>query len=524
MDEERVLVVGAGPVGATLALELARHGVRSTVIDRAELPSRHPKMDFVNGRSMELLDRLGLAGDIRARGVPADHPFAFLWLDRFDGEPLSRWEHPSVAGVREAMAAVNDGTQPYQPYQRVMGSLLEALGRQRLAAHELVDFRPGWALESLRQDGSGVRAVVARGGRTGTVAGRYLVGCDGAGSTVRGAAGIGVDELGPPVWHCDVFFRSTDPALARHGRFFLANLTAGMTLVARDGEQTWTATFPAPGNTPYEGDPLAEVRQRLGIALRVDEVIDVAHWQGRLGVAQRYQAGSVFLAGDAAHQFFPTGGHGANTGIGDAVDLGWKLAAVLSGWGGPTLLASYGAERRRVALINRELCANLLEVWRRFPTLAAHGAGLPWLRAFLDRESYQVGNTGIHFGHRYAGSPVIVPDGTPEPVWDWGSIVPTTWPGARLPSVRLEDGQELYALLGSGFTLLDSSGSGAGKELAAEAERLRIPLLHLEIDGDQARTALERSLVLVRPDQHVAWRGDQPPAQPAAVLRAVCGR
>jgi 2-polyprenyl-6-methoxyphenol hydroxylase-like FAD-dependent oxidoreductase len=519
-----VVIAGAGPVGAVLALELARHGVRSTVLDRAPRPSRHPKMDFVNGRSMELLDRLGLAADIRALGVPDDHPFTFLWLERFDAEPLSRWSYPSVREVRAAMAGGNDGSQPYQPYQRVMGSLLEALGRERLAAHPLVDFRPGWAFESVTQDGTGVRVTAVHEGRRETVEGSHLVGCDGAGSAVRAAVGIGVEELCPPVWHCDVFFRSTDPLLARHGRFFLANLAAGMTLVARDGSSLWTGTFPAPGNAPYAGDPVRELHHRLGVPLRVAEVIDVAHWQGRLGVARRYQAGRVFLAGDAAHQFFPTGGHGANTGIGDAVDLGWKLAAVRNGWAGPALLASYAAERRRVALLNREFCANLLEVWRRFPTLAAHGAGSAQLAGFLARERYQVGNVGVHFGQRYAGSPVVVPDGSPEPAWDWGAITPGSWPGSRLPSVRLADGTELYALLGSGLSLVDTSGTGAGKELAGAAEELGVPVAYLPVEDEAVRTVLERPLVLVRPDQHVAWRGWQPPEHPAAIVRAVCGR
>jgi 2-polyprenyl-6-methoxyphenol hydroxylase-like FAD-dependent oxidoreductase len=482
-------------------------------------------MDFVNGRSMELLHRLGLAEQIRALGVPADHPFTFLWLDGFDRPPLSRWTYPSVQQLRYRMAEVNDGSQPAQPYQRVLGSRLEELGRSRLQGSKLVDFRPGWTLESLTQDGFGVQAgVVDPAGRRQLLRARYLVGCDGANSAVRLAAGIGVEEPFPGVWHCDVYFRSSDPALHRHGRFFLANAAAGLTLVARDGERTWTGTFPCPGNRPFEGDPVAEVRRRLGLEFQVEEVIHVAHWQGRLGVADRYRAGRVFLAGDAAHQFFPTGGHGANTGIGDAADLGWKLAAVIGGWGGPGLLASYQVERRRVALFNREMCANLLEVWRRFPALAAHGASRGQLSAFLDRERYQVDNLGIHFGHRYTTSPVVWPEDGAEPPWEWQRIVPTTWPGARLPSVRLADGRELYDLLGPELTLIDTSGANAGKALAGVAERLGVPVQHLPVDDDHVAGVLERPLVLVRPDQHVAWRGTDSPADGAAVLDRVRGR
>jgi len=522
-----VLVVGAGPVGSTLALELARHGVRSAVVDRSPTASRHPKMDFVNGRSMELLRRLGLAEEVRSLGVPADHPFTFLWAQDFDRSlPLSTWTYPSVDQLRAQIAGTNDGSQPREPYQRVLGSLLEDLGRRRLRRCELVDLHEGWAFGSLAQDASGVLAEVTNvgTGRRRRIRARYVVGCDGANSTVRRAAGIAVDESGPDAWHCDAYFRSTDPTLLRHGPFFLANAAAGLTLVSRDGMHTWTGTFPCPVNRPFDGDPVPEIRRRLGFELRVDQVIDVGHWQGRLAVAHRYRAGSVFVAGDAAHQFFPTGGHGANTGIGDAVDLGWKLAAGLNGWGGPQLLTSYDIERRRVALFNREMCANLLEVWRRFPTMAAEGASRAQLAGYLDRERYQIDNVGIHFGYRYTGSPVVCAEDGEEPAWEWQRIVPTTWPGARLPSVRLADGGEIYDLLGPELTLIDASGSNSGKGLVDEAARLRVPMVRLAVEDDDVRAVLERNLVLVRPDQHVAWRGDESPVDCAAVLDRVCGR
>jgi 2-polyprenyl-6-methoxyphenol hydroxylase-like FAD-dependent oxidoreductase len=508
-----------------LALELAQHGVRSVVVDRSATASRHPKMDFLNARSMELLHRLGLTDDIRGLGVQADHDFTFLWTQGFAEPPVAEWSYPSVDRLRRRMAATNDGTLPREAYQRVLGSLLEQLGRDRCAASPLVDLRAGWALESFRADAEGVTAEVVHTatGHRDRVRARFLVGCDGAGSTVRRLLGIGVDDVGPRIQHCDVYFRSTDPALLRHGRFFLAVSARGLTLVSRDGTQTWTGSFPLPGDAPFDGDPVAVVRARLGIDLQVEEVLAVAHWEGRLSVADRYRAGPVFLAGDAAHQFFPTGGHGANTGIGDAVDLGWKLAAVLSGWGGQSLLDSYQAERRPVALFNREMCFNLLEVWRRFPALWAEGATRAQLAGFLDQERYQVSHPGIDLGYRYGRSPVVWHEGGAEPGWDWHRIVPTTWPGGRPPSVRLADGTELFDLLGPGMTLVDHSGSGAGRPLVAAAGQRGVPVTYLTIDDAHARAVWERDLVLVRPDQHVAWRGDAAPADCAAVLDRVTG-
>ncbi|MEV4627335.1 FAD-dependent monooxygenase [Micromonospora sp. NPDC049523] len=524
--ETPVLVVGAGPVGLVLAQELAHHGVRCLVVDRSRSASRHPKMDYLNARSMELLRRLGLVDEIRARGVPDDHPFTFLWTTSLAEPPVSVWSYPSVAQLRKTIADDRDGVQPREPYQRIVGSRLEELGRARCRADDLVDLREGWSFEALESGPDGVDVVLVEtgSGLRERVHARFVVGCDGANSAVAAAVGIEQDELGPRAHHRDVYFRSTDPVLRRHGRFFLAVAAAGLTLVARDGVGTWTATFPVADDDPVDGDPLDEVRRRLGVPLEVDEVLTVAHWEGRLAVARRYRQGPVFLAGDAAHQFFPTGGHGANTGIADAVDLGWKLAAVLDGWAGAALLDSYEAERRPVALFNREMCFNLLEVWRRYPALWAGGASRSRLAGFLDTERHQVDNIGVHLGQRYLDSPVICPDGTPEPPWDWHRAVATTWPGGRAPNVRLTDGGHLQDRLGPGFTLVDTSGRDAGGPLADEASRLGVPLTHLAVDDPGVRAVWERDLVLVRPDQHVAWRGDRAPDDWRAVLHRVTGR
>ncbi|MFI7546116.1 FAD-dependent monooxygenase [Actinoplanes sp. NPDC049599] len=521
--ETTVLIVGAGPVGAVLAMELAHHGVRSVVVDRSPGPSRHPKMDFIHGRSMEHYRRLGLADPIRRHGVAPDHLFNFQWIETLDRPPVSVWEHPSVEQTRRRMAEVNDGTVPREPYQRVMGSRLEELGRRQLSSLALVDLREGWTFRGYTAEGDSVVAELAGPDGSHHVRARFLVGCDGANSTVRRAAGITVDDATGPVEHRDVFFRSTDPVLRRNGLFFLTVASRGLTLVSRDGDQLWTGTFPLFDAAQRDADPVAVLRERLGVDFAVDEVLVVAHWEGRLAVADAYRAGPVFIAGDAAHQFFPTGGHGANTGIGDAVNLGWKLAAVAQGWGGPALLESYEAERRPVGLLNREFCGNLLDVWRRYPALAAAGAGRARLTAFLERERYQIHNTGIHFGDSYRGSPVVAGADDAEPAWDWTRIVATTTPGWRLPSVRLDDGTELHDLLGPELTLLDCSESKAGTAIADEAAVHGIPLVHVAIEDPHVRSMLERPLVLVRPDQHVAWRGAAP-ADPGAVLDVVRGR
>jgi len=510
-----VLIVGAGPVGAVLALELAHHDVPSIVVERSLRPSRHPKMDYLNGRSMELLRRLGLAAAVRAQGIDPGHSTDFLWTRDFDQPPVLVWHHPSVSQMRQRFATVNDGTAPAEPYQRVQGSLLEHLVRDAARDHPLIDLRPGWTCADVQLGPDGVTATVVEAATNTrhTIAARYLAACDGARSTVRRCLGIPIDEAGETTYHCSVYFTSTDPVLRRYGRAFVTIGARGVTLVSRDEANAWTASVPVPADETLTTDPMVLVRERLGADFAVTDVLSLAQWEGSLGVARTYRRGNAFLVGDSAHQFHPTGGYGANTGLADAVDLGWKLAGAVRGWAGPGLLDSYERERRPVALFNRELCADLLEVWARFRRLAAAGAADEQLAGVLEQDVHQIDNLGVHFGARYADSPVIWAERGGAPTWNWREISASTWPGGRAPSVRLADGGLLFDRFGTGFTLVDLSGAGLGEPLVARAQHRGIPMTHLPLDDTAVRGCWEKDLVLVRPDQHVAWRDDAPPEQ-----------
>lgn len=520
-----VLIVGAGPVGAVLALELARHNVASMVIERSVRPSPHPKMDYLNGRSMELLRRLDLAAIIRERGIGPDHATDFLWTQGFEQPPVLVWHHPSVNQMRQRFAAVNDGTAPAEPYQRVQGSLVEELVRDAVRDHPLIDLREGWTFTDLSLTASGVTATIIDP-QTRTrqhVEACYLAACDGARSTVRRCLEIPMDEVGPPTQHCSVYFRSSDPVLRRYGRAFVTIGSKGLTLVSRDEGDSWTGSIPIPTDEPFTADPIALVQQRLGVAFSVDKVLSIAQWEGSLAVASTYRRGQAFLVGDSAHQFYPTGGHGANTGIADAVDLGWKLASVITGWGGPGMLASYEQERRPVAMFNRELCAELLEVWRRFGRLATNGATNEQLAGVLEQQIHQIDNLGVQFGYRYPTSPVICHEQGDAPLWRWSHITATTWPGSRAPAVRLASGSQLFDQFGVGYTLVDLSNDGIGEPMARAAAHRGIPMTYLSVRDDAVRGCWERDLVLVRPDQHVAWRDDTVPADWNGVLTRVTG-
>jgi 2-polyprenyl-6-methoxyphenol hydroxylase-like FAD-dependent oxidoreductase len=239
-----VLLVGAGPVGAVLALELARHGVGSVLLDSHAVVSQHPKMDYLNARSMQVLSRIGLSAEIRAKGVAPQHPFNFIWSRDFDEPPIAVWNYASVSELTRRIASSDDGSLPSEAHQRLQGSMLEEILRAELRRQPLVDFREGWSFEDLSQDQAEVRVEVverATGMRQSLSAG-YVVGCDGAGSAVRQAIGVGVSQLGPTTRHRDVYFRSSDPVLRRHGRAFLTIAAGGLTLVSRDEMDTWTGT------------------------------------------------------------------------------------------------------------------------------------------------------------------------------------------------------------------------------------------------------------------------------------------
>ncbi|GAA4257552.1 FAD-dependent oxidoreductase [Dactylosporangium darangshiense] len=519
-----VLVVGAGPVGAVLALELAQHGVPCLVVEEGGAPAGHDALDHLGGRSMELLRRLGLAAAIRRAGVDADEATDVVWSRRLDRPPVLVAQRPSVNQLRQRYATVNDGSAPAEQHQAVFGGHLAQQLRTALRASPLVDLREGWTCTQLRIDGDGALATLldGRDGAVATVAARYVAGCDGAHSTVRAGADIGLDGLGAPVAYRAISFRSNDLALRSRGPGLSTLVVGPLTLVSRDERDAWVAHLAVrPGD---RGDPAALLRglHGTGNGAAPPEVLGVEDWDDGLEVALVYRRGPVFLAGEAAHRFHPAGDT-SDTGIADAVDLGWKLAAVHHGWGGPALLDSYEAERRPRALMDRELLSRVLETRRRFGRLAAAGAPQDYLAGVLRQELHLADDVGIGFGGRYATSPVVWHERGTPPSLHGQRITPSTWPGGRPPAVRLADGGQLFDRLGPQLTLVDLTDDGAGAPMCAAARARGVPVVHLPLSDPAVRACWGRRLVLVRPDQHVAWRDDTPPEDWDAVLDLVRG-
>lgn len=530
MESAPVLVVGAGPVGMVAALSLARHGVSCVVVERQSETTRHPKLDYVNARSMELFRPLGLTADVRAARVGPEHSADIIWSTGLAGVPITVWRLPSVAEQRRRIAQHNDGTQPVEPGQRISQITFEPVLRAYCRREPRIDLRLGWHLDRLTPDDDGVTSqlVEVGSGRRLAVRSRYVIGCDGASSRVRTGLGIGLDGFGVPELPNAfmVHFTSRDrDTLHRHGPFW--HYFAGRyVIIAQDEVDTWTVhvngTDPAEFDPP-PADPAAFVRETMGVDLRIDRVLLASRWRPSFGLADRYRAGRVLLAGDSAHQMFPTGGYGMNSGIADAVDAAWKVAALVHGFGGEELLDSYEAERRPVGKRNLHTSQRHLGVHIRVGELLRQGAPLDTVGSFIDAERGENEYLGVELGYRYDESGIVCPDAGAAPGWSPWTYTPTTWPGGRPPSLRLDDGRMAFDRFGPWFTLVDFAADGRADGLLEAAAAQGLPVRHTVVTDPAARELWERDLVLVRPDQHVAWRGNAAPANPAAVVRRVRG-
>lgn len=484
----------------TLARTLALHGVRCLLIERNASTTRHPKMDITNGRSMELFRRLGVADKLRAVAVPEENNFDVSWVTSLaksaGGRELHRFRYPSVAEKRRLILASNDGTQSREPAMRVSQVMIEPVLRDAIVAHPLVDARWGVALEDFEQDDDGVtvRLRAAESGMAEELRCDFLAGCDGGTSKVRDVLGIACEGRAAVAQRYMIHFRSEARDLLQAFGVAWHYQNDKGTLIAQDDKNTWTLQTRVPAGVDATTiDPNELLEAWVGHSF-AHEILVANPWVTHLLVAERYQGGRVFLAGDAAHQYIPTGGYGMNTGIGDAVDLGWKLAAVLRGFAGSGLLATYENERRPVGLRNRLASERHTEVRvkiaERYQSERDPDA--------LARTIASLGNAeneswGIEFGYRYDGV-----EGNPT------LYEPTTAPGARLPSVFLRDGSALYDRLGPWFTLLRFGDS----DPSALIDAAPVPLETVMIDDSAIAPLFEANLVLVRPDTHVAWRGN----------------
>jgi 2-polyprenyl-6-methoxyphenol hydroxylase-like FAD-dependent oxidoreductase len=524
-----------------LALDLAARGVRSTVIERSTSHRAYPKGNTHNCRTMEHYRRLGLADAIRAVGLPPEHPTDVAYLTRLNGYELRRLRMPSAVEKVAEVAAHSVISQIPEPVHRSNQMYVERVVFERLLRTESVTCRLGTEFLGFEETDSGVTVRVrpAGGGPEEVISCQYLVGCDGARSQVRRQLGISYEGEEEETGFLSGLRRSKylripnlikdvirEPAwqywLVRPGRI--------ATLITLDAREEFRMTV-VEGNTDDDDALRALIDDCAGEHVDV-EILGSQDWVAGLAlVARRYREGRVLICGDAAHLFTPTGGFGMNTGIDDAANLAWKLAAAVQGWAGPYLVDSYEAERRPAGLRNTRAAIDLGRPLRGIPLDPALEEDTPEGRRaraevghILQTQADAFASLGVQLGTRYEGSPIIWPDGTPAPEEAYDRYVPTARPGGRAPHLWLSQTRSLFDSLAPGFTLLRTGRrSPPGDPLVAAARRRGIPLTVLDIELPEARDLYESDLALIRPDQHVAWRGDELPEADELLTRVTGG-
>ncbi len=528
-----VLIVGGGPVGLALAGDLGWRGVACALIEQSDGSIYQPRMDMVGVRTMEFCRRWGLVDAVEGSPYPRDYAQDNVYVTSLAGYELGRERFP---GIGQAAPP----PQSPQRRERCPQNMFDPILRAFAASQNTVTMRYRTRLVGFTQDAERVTATVenADTGAREDIAARYLVGCDGARSLVRETLGITMHGNPALTYTTNVIFRCPDlVSLHDKGKAYRHILIGPegtwATIVAINGRDQWR--FSLIGSATQREYTIAEIAAAIRRAVGRDfkfEILSVLPWVRRELVADSYREGRVFIAGDAAHAMSPTGGFGMNTGIGDAVDLSWKLAAVLQGWGGDGLLEFYTIERQPVGTRNvAEASGNLRRMLSvsRNPDISddtPQGAATRKRVGveFTELMRHEWFTLGIHLGYRYEGSPISWPDGTPAPPDEAGTYEQIARPGHRAPHAWLGDGRSTLDLFGRGFTLL---GFGANEAAAApilEAARERhVPIEFISLNEPKVAALYGRTFVLVRPDGHVAWRDDRMPDDPRRVIDVVRG-
>jgi 2-polyprenyl-6-methoxyphenol hydroxylase-like FAD-dependent oxidoreductase len=529
----QVIIAGGGPCGLMLANELGRRGVSVLLVDEKESTAFNPQANATQARTMEHYRRLGFANEIRSEGLPGEYPTDIAYFTRYAGYELARFKLPSAREAGDVVKTLSGSWSAAELPHRVSQKFVETVLRKQAEALAGVSVNYGWRLASFTQNESGVVASIERAatGESRQVRGLYLVGADGPRSKVREALGFGYagetgvvrDFMGGRM--CAVYLRAPDfykivphPAAWMYVTFNHDRRTF-MAAVDGKGEFAFHTQLRAGEDESAITDDMAKrMFWRAAGAEMPIEILSRGTWTaGHALVSDGFQKGRVFIGGDAAHLFTPAGGLGYNTAIEDAVNLGWKLAAVLKGRGDARLLDTYQAERQPLARRNTSYArgfADSLGLYSAPDAIEDASAEGDRQRAeasvyFNAHARREFNIPGVTFGGRYDGSPIIVSDGTSPPPDSANEYKPSACPGGRPPHLWLDDGRSLYDLFGFEWTLLQLDPKIDAAPFAAAAQALGLDLKIVTLDVEAARELYQAPLALIRPDQIVAWRGAQ---------------
>jgi 2-polyprenyl-6-methoxyphenol hydroxylase-like FAD-dependent oxidoreductase len=486
-----VLIAGGGPAGLAVAAELGHRGVGCVVVEpRVRVSHRRPRAKTTSIRTMEHLRRWGAADALRAAA-----PLKVSWSQRVTFcESLAG---PRITDFDHAFGLVTRRDDRFaEPGQQVPQPVVEEVLRAHLRGRPHVDLRLGHALTALAQDDDGVTATIRTGAGQYQVKARYLLGCDGAGGVTRDLIGASYVGRSDPRPNFNVVFRAPalDPPLGPAVQYWVLGERVSGLVGRLDLDGTWWAIMPGidqDHGLAHAGELITEL---AGAPVNDLDVLATDPWTARMLVADRFADRRVFLVGESAHLNPPWGGHGFNTCVGDAVNLGWKIAAVEQGWAPPGLLASYEPERRGVV---EQTVASAAA------NMAALATDLPRDAASIQRAKLtEFHSLGLVLGYSYAGSPIIQGPASPAPATDITRYTPASDPGARLPHHWLADGSSLYDHLGPGFTLFGQRNPGT-RNLEERARAIGVPL---KLSQAPPGYPWRDEYLLVRPDQHIAWR------------------
>jgi 2-polyprenyl-6-methoxyphenol hydroxylase-like FAD-dependent oxidoreductase len=535
-----VLVVGGGPVGLALALDLGMRGVSTLLVERRDGTVSVPKMGYLNPRTMEFCRRWGVAAEIKRHGWPAHLSRNVLWLTSLTGKKIAGFDYPSYDEL---------GVLDYTPEggRRCSQLYFDPILLNRLRQEPSVDIRLLTKLESLEDTGTAIRATLrnTQTGATEIVTAQYAAACDGSESTIRSSLGVPMHGA-PQERHCtNVIFRTENLwRYLRHGaavfNWLIGPEGRWASLFNVDGDKLWRLSL-------MKGDPdhpltQEEVSALIRRAVNADiafEIQSIMPWTTRSLLAEHFRIGRIFLAGDAAHIMPPTGGLGMNSGVGDAMDLSWKLTAALRGWGGENLLDSYVAERKPILAANiREAVENSAKLLAlpKYKEIAEDSAAgeiaRQNIREIIESGSYRAEyeQEATVLGYRYANSPIVVesarqnePDASEYSQRPDSEYLQPCQLGGRAPHVWLRDGSSTLDHFWNEFTLVKTQASSDDPQaLLSHAAQQNVPMKYLDFSEQKdVSEACQTTFLLVRPDGHIAWMDKTLPANTGDIARMI---